>query len=97
MRSRENVFTHECSSFKGTRNSFFPVFSPLAFFPFSLLILGLFLFFFFSRGYVSSPGLEYFTDWEMGEENFSRIVLEFDFKEKKAGGNFISSVSKIRR
>lgn len=22
----------------------------------------------------------------MGEENFSRIVLEFDFKEKKAGG-----------
>lgn len=63
MRSRENVFTHECSSFKGTRNSFFPVFSPLAFFPFSLLILGLFLFF-FSRGYMSSPGLEYFTDWE---------------------------------
>lgn len=45
---------------------------------------------------MSSPGLEYFTDWEMGEENFSRIVLEFDFKEKKAGGNFISSVSKIR-
>lgn len=35
----------------------------------------------------------------MGEENFSRIVLEFDFKEKKAGGgeNFISSVSKIRK
>lgn len=33
----------------------------------------------------------------MGEENFSRIVLEFDFKEKKAGGNFISNVSKIRK
>lgn len=64
MRSRENVFTHECSSFKGTRNSFFPRFFPSRFFSLFSFNSRTISVFFFSRGYVSSPGLEYFTDWE---------------------------------